>query len=224
MAEKRTYVYLTDEELCLLDGRVGAETQRHVDMAVAIVGSVSRYPHLSPGEAKLVGSVVAHARAAGSVRRWVERIHSCPVCGKNPGCVRFKSGPRRGKEDPSRRITFQGVEYSTARLSMQGRVNIGACLECVEKVEPTIVAALRGVEAEVPDVLRATGEPVRKCYSNRSCSACGWHGHEGEMRQLPAMLGGWHPGGCPECPAVNSAFGRTIIVPADGFTVAEVAA
>lgn len=90
---------------------------------------------------------------------------------------------------------------------------------------PVITERLTDIPAELPEQLQAPDAPRWKRQARRHCTACGWDGHEGQMRRKRTLFGdGDYPAGCPNCDAENSPLGRHIIELVDGFTVVEVTA
>lgn len=214
------WLHLTDEELVVLDTQCTPETQAHVNAAKARLGSVAAYPGLTPGQASLLADAVTLAKTTGLLRLQYAQLRSCSSCGKQGGYRRFKSGWRKGEQDHKRPLVFPGLEMGVSHL--QGHAGCGGCRECVETITPALTEALRGVQAQVPEKLRAEGEPIRKRHPNKHCTKCGWSGHEGEMGQLRTVMGdGYYPGACPQCFEQNRFLGATIIESAPGFTIVE---
>jgi hypothetical protein len=184
-------VKLSDAELLLLDGACSADVQAVVTAARARIEMAATMPYLSPELAGLVADVVTEANKTGRVLWRGTRARHCPVCKKSAGYAKFKSGPRRGQENYDKPLTF---------------------------AKPAIVNALADVRAEVPAELAAPGRPAWKRHWLRSCPKCGWSGHEGEMRELVAVMGGLYPGGCPSCEFESRFLGESFTV-VDGFAV-----
>lgn len=213
-----TIFHLTDEQSLLLDGHLDDDGQAKVNAARARIEA--RKASVLPDHlAGFVADVVTEARTNGKVVVQHERIRRCPLCGAYKGYAKYKSGPRKGLDNLDRPLYLNGIETARRFVTMKGHVSVGACVDCFEAAEPSIVEALRGVKAEVHERLRHPDEPKRVKHDNRHCTKCGWTGHAGQMRRLPAIMGGTYPGGCPECDAENLPFGRNVIKPADGFTV-----
>lgn len=213
-------ISLTDDELVVLDGRCEPETQTEVDAAKARIAARRRFTDLPPALAGLVADVVGEATAKGRLVLWNRPLDRCPLCKETKGYVPYKSGPRRGEPNHSKPIRLDGYELADRFVTFKGHVSVGGCVSCVDQALPTIVESLRGVEAEVPERLRADGEPRRVRHHNVHCTKCGWDGHEGQMRRHRTVFGdGTYPSGCPECPAENLPLGRSVVERVDGFTV-----
>ena len=214
-------VALTDDELVLLDGRCAEKVQLAVDGAKARIRSRVEHADLAPSAAGLVADVVSEALTSGLLVFRAVRARHCSLCGKNAGYGVYKSGLRRGQPNYDRPLTFAGFEFARRFVSVQNYISVGGCAECVTPAVPAIVEALRGVPAEIPEKLRAEGDPARKRWDNRRCTQCGWEGHSGEMRQERTLMGdGTYPAGCPECEARNG-FGRHPVELRDGFVVVD---
>lgn len=210
---------LTDEEALLLDGKVRDDVQKLVTAARGRLAAVLDHPDLSPELAGFIADVVSEAEERGRlILRW-EWVMWCPVCRNDAGYVLFKSGRRKGK--PRKRRYLQAVELASRFVTVKGSVALGCCSECLAAVEPALVSALASARAEIPKRFVAEGRPDWRRWELRRCKGCGWEGHEGEMRELPALMGGRYRGGCPACPAENRPLGPTRIERRDGFVVVE---
>ena len=210
---------LTDPEIATLDGKVRDEVQAEVDAAKDRLAAINEHPNLPEPLARFVADAVNEARTHGLLVWRHERIRHCPLCGQYAGYAKFKSGPRRGQSNHNRPLSFPGVELARRFVTMEGRVTLGGCTECVEAAKPTLREALRGVDAQVPGWLCANGEPKRVRYDLRHCAECGWDGHEGEMGRHRTLMGdGTYPATCPSCMALNN-FGAMPVERRDGFVV-----
>lgn len=219
---RTTKVDLTDNELVLLDGRCSEKVQTAVDQAGTRIGFANLLGHLTPMQAGFVADVVNEATEKGRLVWDNKRVTYCPLHKDSAGYVPYKSGPNRGRPNYKKPKGYPGVDLAHRFVSVVGHVSLGGCRDCIDPILPDIIEALRGVPAEVPDKLRAEGEPVRKRQGHRHCTACDWRGHEGEMGKLRTLFGdGWYPGKCPSCGAENQPLGRSIIESVDGFTVTE---
>lgn len=218
---KTTKIELTDEELVILDGQVSEDAQAVVSAALAREAMKAKRGDLDPGVAGFVADAVTRARQTGKLVLRGDNLRKCDVCGRSAGYVKFKSGPRRGRDDHKRPRTFRGVDLAEAFFRVKGYAVLGACGECWSRAQEAVREELADVRAELPAGLAGPTRFIR--HAKRKCSQCGWEGHEGQMRQLPAMMSGRYAGGCPECPAENKPFGRTVIEPVDGFEIVEVA-
>ena len=213
-----TSVILTDPELVLLDGQVGEETQGKVDAAKARIAAAASLDHLPPIGAGFVADAVREATENGLLVLHRKSLRRCDLCGTDAGYVNYKSGPRRGQPNFARPKHLNGLELARRSVSVNGHARLGGCTDCVTPLLDDITEALRGVPAEVPERLRAEGEPRRKKHGNRPCKKCDWSGHEGEMRWERTLMGdGWYPAYCPSCGA-GGAFSRDVEM-VDGFVV-----
>lgn len=215
-------VRLTDSELMLLDGQVSDKVQAEVDQAKRRLRAADKLGHLSPILAGLIADIVADAQTHGRLVYRPERIPYCTLCGSSPdpAYVPYKSGPNKGLPNYKKPRYLNAQEFAWRFVTVRNSVRVGGCTDCVKPILPDIREALRGVPAEVPDTLRAEGEPVRKRHANRHCLKCDWTGHEGEMIWERTIMGdGRFPSKCPVCEA-GGAWSRDI-EQADGFVVVE---
>ena len=217
--ESKWRVTLTTDELLLLDGQCSETVQAEIKKARDARGFVDAFA-LNEKQAELVAGVIGEAAATGRLVYRHTRIRMCSVCGKYAGYVKFKSGQNKGRDNTNKPISFDAIEMADRFIRMQGHVSLGGCSECMAICAPAIKQALSSVRAEIPAQLRLPDAPVFKKHKNQKCTECGWEGHEGQMRMLPAIMGGRYPGGCPACPADNSMF-VTKIKTGDGFAVVE---
>lgn len=215
-----TRVDLSDAELVLLDGRCGETVQAEVDAARDRIAARGRHPTMPPALSGLVADAATEARTNGRLVWTTKPIDYCPLCGWVGKPARYKSGPRKGEIKPNgRRGMTGGVDLAHRFVTIQHHVRLGGCRECVETAEPALRKELRGVPAQVPDRLRAEGEPKRVRYERRRCKSCGWEGHEGRMGRLTAVMGGTYPGECPDCGAKQLPLGPLEFEHVDGFDV-----
>ena len=215
-----TKIDISDEELALLDGRVGETLQEHVSAAVARLAAASAFPDLTPRQAGLIADAVSEARLAGRLVWHHRRLRYCPLCEKHGGYALYKSGPRKGRPNYDRPLSMPGIELAYRFVTIEGSVAMGGCQDCIRPVIPHLKAALVGVPAALPDMLVTEGAQRFNRFDNRRCTACGWTGHEGEMgRRRTLFDDGTYPATCPSCNAENRPFGPRIIETVDGFTV-----
>ena len=210
---------LTDDEIMVLDGVCRPDTQELVEEARARIRMADAHPEIEAPLAHLVADACSYAAKNGALVFTRHSLRSCPLCGREAGYVLFKSGPRKGR--PKRPKYFSGFDLYDASIVVKGHVRIGGCTECLERVRPLLVGELSRVRAQIPETI--TGHKPRYVKRrNRTCTKCGWAGHEGEMRQILKLLGnGRFPGGCPECDAENGIGNLFAIELAPGFVVVE---
>lgn len=214
-----TSVRLTDEELARLDGQVRPEIQREVDAAKARIEAVATI-NLRPALAAFVADVVSEAERKGELVYWNKRVRSCALCDWGGEYVRFKSGPRKGTPNRAKPVVRLGKELARRFITIDGHVTLGGCAACVEEALPALCDHLAEVRAQVPGALAVEGRPAWRRYNRKRCTKCGWEGHEGQMGQLPTLLGdGSYPGQCPSCGVKQMALGRVVFDLLDGFDV-----
>lgn len=214
-------VSLTDAELLLLDGKCRPEVQQVVESARERLAAMEQYSDLTPKEAAFIADAMAEARENLKLVCQRVAISSCRICGESGGYAVYKRAGRyhrKGETNYDKPLSLAGVELAIRVVRMKGYPTLGCCTSCFEKIKPDLLEALKPIEAELPEAL--TGEPPRfKRYDNRFCTKCGWEGHEGQMRMLPALFGGKYPGGCPECDASNVFMGSRDIEARKGYTL-----
>lgn len=190
---------LNDDELIILDGKCTPATQVYVDAAKERL-ELSRNKD-NPELWRFIADVKIKAREEGRLEfRYTRSRWTCPVCGNGGG---YHTYPRNS------RWHRKGEKNFDNPIS-KAFVSLGCCRLCWEEYSTIIGAELDDIEAEIPELI--TGHSPRfKSYEKYKCTQCGWRGHEGEMRKLPALMGGYYAGGCPDCQAENLPFGTRVV-------------
>jgi hypothetical protein len=223
MSELLTEVKLLDSELLLLDGKCSGDVQAAINSVKERRALADSLSALTPAEVKLIHSVLNVARSSGQLKpQWV-KLRLCEVCGKKAGYATVKRSSRhktKGEPDYDKPLSMRGVDFAQGVIVIKGYAAVGCCAECYEKVKGALLERLQSVPCELSGFF---GVPSRwKRYDNRECTKCGWKGHKGQMLPRPALMGGFYPGGCPNCEAENVMFGPMKIKIADGFELVEV--
>lgn len=212
---------LTDDELILLDGKCRPGIQKEVDAAKTRIATIAANPDIRCEDAKFIADALTEARTHGELSFTREQLRHCLVCNRSAGYAKYARAGRyhrKGQNNTNRPLTFYGVELANRFVRMKGYATLGCCLECWTRIQPLLVEKLAGVEAEISHYI--TGQPPNfKRYKKAHCKECGWEGHQGQMRQLNALMGGQYPGGCPNCKAENRVFGATLIETVDGYVI-----
>lgn len=220
-----TSVDLVDDELLLLDGRCSAKVQAEVDGAKLRQRLAATHQDVPPQLLYAASTILRAAASGGQLIRRGERIRHCLGCGKHAGyAARTRSSSKGLKGEPNydRPLYLSAIEYVPQFVRVVGYSSTAVCLSCVPEVERILISELAGVPCDLPDALVSEGGTRWRRYERRHCTACGWQGHEGQMRQLPALISGRYAGGCPACPANNTPFGPTVIKNGDGFELVEI--
>jgi hypothetical protein len=213
-----TSVSLTDDELAVLDGRCSAKVQVVVDGAKQRIEARDLYP-VDDALAGFIADVVSEARRSGEVQFRHVQMSSCHICKQARRYATYKSGPRRGSPRFDKPLFVNGFEFAVRFVHMKGYPTLGACTDCAERARPVLTVALAGVEAEIPEPLRAPSAPIYKRHPRRECPECHWQGHEGEMGHLRTFMGdGTYPGKCPACGYESGPF-KALFKTLEGFVV-----
>lgn len=219
IAEPTQAVFLTDTELSYLDGRCSEKIQAEVTAALRRIAARSEFPGLSPRAAGFVADVVSEARENGELLLVHRPLRRCDLCGRNGGYRLFKSGRRKGEADTNHPLNLKGYELARRFVGVTGWAHLGGCADCIDSLLPVLADALRGIPAQVPERLRADGEPRWIKHRNRHCNVCGWDGHEGEMARRRTLMGdGTYAAVCPSCKAETGFLDHKIEV-TGGFVV-----
>lgn len=204
-------VKLTAAELVMLDGHVRPEVQSEVDIAKSALRLAAAAHDLNDAQRKLVAEAVAEAKTNGALIYRGKSIRYCELCGKSAGYAPYKSGYNRGLPNHNKPRYMGGYELASRFVTVQGYPTLGGCSDCIHKLLHALRSELDGVRAELPKELRTESSPAMTRWPSVECTKCGWHGHEGELRELNAVMGGKYRGGCPECPAENTFLGPLLI-------------
>lgn len=213
---------LSAAEAALLDGRVSEKAQAVVNrakdtLALADTGLVEK-------EAAMVAKIMAVAREKGRLTYSRKPITSCPCCGRRDGYFvypRHGRYHRKGQPNYSAPKTFMGYGMDEGFVTVQHHISVGYCDTCKPRVDAVLVPLLATIDADYPKYWVEAPHRFRR-FENKTCTACGWEGHEGQMRQARTLMGdGFYPAGCPACPAENRILGTSVIKPRDGFTLVE---
>lgn len=217
---------LTEDELLMLDGRCAPATQALVDDLKDRRAYRQRFDGLTTREADFVHAIIAEARAAGRLVHRGASLRYCEVCGTRAGYATYKRtsrNHRKGEIDYDKPLSLYGIEMKDTFIRMEGYPSLGCCNDCWRKLKDVIADELYlgKVRAEIPQDIM--GHPPKyKRWRNVQCTVCGWTGHEGQMRELNAIMGGKYRGGCPKCVAENRFLGPTHVKDIEGFTVVDV--
>lgn len=135
------------------------------------------------------------------------------IAKQSPGYGACQEPPNHDKP-----LTFAGIEFAKRFIGIRGSSVVGCCIECYTAVKVALVAALADVRAQIPEAI-TDYKPRWARWDLYECTQCGWQGHEGQMRELPAIISGKYRGGCPACDAKNQFLGPTLLKSREGFTV-----
>ena len=199
-----TSLDLTDREILFLDTfDVSDKTRAAIDAAKIRQSLI--VAGLNERDARLIQKIVSTAREHKKLTYVHDSIRMCFTCGKDAGYAPYKTTCRSGRKgEPNRDKPryLSAVEFNRGFISMKGILSAGACTNCVDRLRSQILAALEGIECEIPKALSGI-DPDKKRVDIRHCKKCDWRGSETEMRKMPALMGGYYPAGCPNCDAVN---------------------
>lgn len=201
-----TTVYLTDQELLHLDGKCEEETQKKIDQAKLRIKEAENFPELPEKASRFLSNLISNIKRSGKLE--VSRQSTtwwCDLCGKQPQHPTYKRNTRHAlKGEPNTnkpKIPISVMKLNGSRL----------CNECVKRWQDSFVKHTKDLKAEIPKVWSGE-EPKYEKYYKVTCTKCGWKGHEGQMLDGTALMGGGtYKAECPECHAKNFGFGPTLI-------------
>lgn len=222
--EATVSVRLTDQELLLLDGSSQVKTQAEVNRAKIRILTRMDLLHLAPRQADFVANLKVAAMVEGKLVFRGTSLRHCGVCETYAGYATYKRDGRyhrKGDRNINKPRLLSGYEFVERFVVMEGYPSLGCCRSCWDAVCDDVHSEFVFIRAQMPEeVVTRSTKFIR--YSNCECSACGWTGHDGQLRRLRALMRGDYAGGCPVCPAENVPFGKRLIETLDSFTVVEV--
>ena len=216
------YVSLTDNEMLLLDGKCSDKVQKDVNAAKNRLSFQDRVD-APAGVAALVADIVGVAHNKGRLQYRIRKLRTCRVCDKNAGHAKYTRNAkwhRKGDLNYDRPLSFSGVDCEPTSSTIKGRANFGCCYECWKVVKSILVDELKNIKAEIPEEI--SGIPSKwKHYPKKRCLKCEWEGHEGQLGELPAWMGGTYPGERPKSRAKSLPLGSQVFKTVDGFALEE---
>lgn len=181
-------VFLSDTDLLALDGHTSDDkVKTEIKRVRNRLDIERRHPKLTEAEANLVQSVVELAESYGKVGWERFMATECRVCDKS--CHHD-------------RPIIEAVDFNRGRAYTRGLANMGACMECVDKLRPVFAAELAGATVEIPWQLTGVANGARRSDLVQ-CEQCSWEGAEDELGLINGVLGGTFPGRCPKCSATR---------------------
>lgn len=221
-----SFFKFTDEELASMKGKFSdPDIDVEADKAIKRLAT-NKELGLPKEMSDFIAGIVDVCNKQGRLRVRHESARTCPICKRDAGYAKYTRTSRthrKGENNYSQELSMYCIELNSGFIHFRNRLNNGCCLECWKKVQPILGKYLdeHNVKAAIPK--EVTGhDPKYAWFQNRKCNQCGWTGHEGEMGDCPAMMGGYYKGQCPKCGTKNLAFGPTQVEIADGFTLVEI--
>lgn len=219
-----TSYHLTDEQAVLLDGHVDEKNQAQVDAAKFRLQQREKLATVDPKIAGLIADVITEAATNGELGFTYRDLDHCQICDKRESYAVYPRNSRthnKGDKNYNKPIYIRGVDLKKSFVRVKGYIKLGCCAECWPNVKPVLVAELTDIKAQIPENI--TGHKPRFLkVRDVVCKKCDWHGHEKQLRKLPALMGGHYEGGCPTCDAENLMFGPELLKRQDTWQVIEV--
>lgn len=194
---------LTNDEVLLLDGKVGEKVQKEIDF---IKLSRSLHPH------PIIGAKLAESITIGTYSYVNKRIRNCCLCGKSAGYAKYtrnsrnRYGHRKGETNYSAPLDMNGIEINPGFITITGYGT--CCQECniKDKIVETIKGEILTKNLEV-ELLRDKDTKFKKDIQ-LECFNCKSLVYQSLMGKLPALMGGSYSGKCPICNASQLLFGQ----------------
>ena len=189
---------LSDDEIMLLDGKVNADAQKIIDD----VKKIHLYDDI--GE-PILAEIIKIAVDQNELKYTHRTLFKCGMCGLVAEYPKYKSGPRKGKINLSKsRNGFFGTAFHDGFIIANGYSNYGFCSECGKIAHSKIVNFI--VDKDLPvDIHTERGKYIRE--NERECFSCHAKIWEFDMKPKSAVMQGNYYAICPECGAVQVAFG-----------------
>jgi hypothetical protein len=202
--EKFYDVYLTAQELLLLDGKVRENIQKTIDACKQ---------ELSVGFDMPVMNEVILASLKNGMLTWrFKGINHCPYCNKTRDYAKYKrdsANHRKGEDDYNKPISYFGVAFNEGFIASQNRGDM--CQECFKekKVLERLIDYILDKDLKI-QIQKNEYKPTRyKKDEIRICYNCKKEMQESKMGRSPGLMGpGTYPSTCPECGAESIFLGK----------------
>lgn len=200
---KEYCVYLTYDEIVLLDGKVGEKSQKVIEQAKK---------ENSFGLDDFCNEILRMAVERGELTWGSQKISCCEHCRDKPkGYYKYSRSSRyhrKGDIDYDRPYSYIGVKPFQGFVVFQGLP--GVCLECwMDKYLPKIVKYIVDNDLPVELQMNAIAGTKWKKDKMKICYDCGKEMYESEMKRSDTLFGnGTYPSDCPYCGA-HGGFARS---------------
>ena len=184
-------IELNDNELILLDGKVGSEAQEMVNEAKSRVSFKTKYPDFTQRQTDFIANVINVAQSEKRLSFYDHQFTYCSICNKGTIFGRQKK-------------TFHGKELQNSHVTFKGVPTLGGCTRCINSVLPALKEELKTVRAELPPILSSTEYPYQR-FNKANCTKCRWKGNETELLEVGGRSG------CPKCGTHNAPFSDDVI-------------
>jgi len=201
-------VKLTYKELLLLDKQVSTTAQETIDKA--------KVKESIPFDLPLMRDVVVKALEKGEFNWRTDSMSSCKYCDKKAGYhphARNSKYHTKGKPNYNKPKTYRGYKFVYGGIIITGTADI--CSDCIKEYDVINRIVTYILEQDLPIQLSPVAETycdVKTKYikdDKQICYSCAKDMYESDMVKLPALMGGYYPGGCPHCLAQSLPFGNS---------------
>jgi hypothetical protein len=176
-------------------------------------------------QSKFVSDLLEELKKEGRLIFRRVLLSYCKYSKKSAGYAKYKRTSKnhiKGQTDYSRPLVFSGVEFASRFIIVKHRACLGCSLEFWNEIKDIVYQIFKDIDLAGEISENMFGEKSKyKRYDNVKCTKCNWEGHEGQMGELPRLIGSsYYRGICPDC-GVKNTFGVTNVKTVDGFTIVE---
>ena len=204
MKENFYSVYLTHDELLLIDGKCNEKAQEVVEKAKTEYGF---------GLDPICNEILAKSIKTGKLTWRYTEISSCKTCDTKPSgyykYARSSRYHRKGDCNYDAPFKYSGIEPNGGFISFSGMS--GICRDCWFNVYlPKLVNFI--IENDLPIEIQKNdiAETKYKKDDVRICYSCGEKMYESEMGRRTTLMGdGTYASKCPKCGAESLLFGNS---------------
>jgi hypothetical protein len=199
MTQPKEYkIYLSLENLLLLDGKVSEESQKVIDTAKLDASFGLEDPRLNE---------ILRLAVKGGKLDWVySDVFSCPACGLKGDYQTYPRSSRyhrKGDKNYKKPIRYFGVRVFRYESHYM-------CGTCWKKAMPVLIDYIISQDLKV-EIQQNDYQETRYVVDDlRICYNCKREMYESEMGKLPTLMGrGDYPGVCPHCKAESRFLGSS---------------
>jgi DNA-directed RNA polymerase subunit RPC12/RpoP len=195
-------VSLTLKELMLIDGKVGSIAQKVIDRA--------KTEDSFGFEFTPINEIILKSLEQGQFNWRHKGIACCHFCDKKREYYKYTRSSRnhrKGDNNYSNPKYHKGVKFNEGFVTVVGSGDM--CADCekeykvIESINKYVIDNDLKIELQDKKATRYIKDRIRVCFK------CGKEMQESQMTQLPALMSGTYPGGCPHCGAEALVLGRS---------------
>jgi hypothetical protein len=196
--EKTYNVDLVRDEILLLDGKCRVKVQEVIDK----VKAQQKFGF----DSDLINSLLLKAEECGEFFYRSITLDYCRYCKTSVTYAPFKSGPRKGKDNPKKPRRPRGIQINPGFITIRNHGDF--CSECDEKHQ--ITATIEKTILEKGLKIQTMKDTIYVKDPMKVCGECGKDIYESEMGVEQTIMGdGHYAAECPYCHFKSIGFGKS---------------